>query len=887
MVCSIRRYLGTGLILPAEDRLHTVAGRLKQSCGLHAERTAIVSPGETLNYAQLWRRVSRLADALRTAGGTSPTRVALLFEQGSEALVGTLAAAVAGHCYVPLDANDPAERVQLILNACQAELLLHGSNLRQLVSQLKPNHCRQLTLEELAASHIPRRRKPTRFPVSDDLLYIFYTSGSTGRPKGVCQTNRNLLHFVDRYSETLSITEQDRLSLLYSLSFSAANMDIYGALLRGAALHLYDIRKKGLPGLPVWLNAQRISVLHTVPSVMRQLLALPGVRDRLDSIRIVDLGGEPLYNADAQAFQNAFPHDCRLINHLAATEASVIAQYEVPKAFSLDTLVLPVGGPASGIEVLIFDENGQEQAQGTSGDIVLRSEYLSPGYWAQPELSESVFFKDTADPAHRCYRTGDRGWMSHQGVLHVTGRNNDRVKIRGHSVELAEVEAALSSLGDTTEVAVAAMERQHGGTELHACVVGHPRSQADVEDWRKQLSSKLPSYMVPTRIHLLERLPRTASGKIDRKAVRAAINTEAVAIAPEKAPQDKLEAQISRCMCEVLQRAQIPPDRSFFDLGGDSLKLAELHVLLKELLGHAPDPRILIMQSSVNALLHWYRSSALRVAPAQRIAALNRTGAKPPLFLVHGLAGFAFITPDFLAVLGEDQPVYALQAKGLDGKVAPSVSVRSMAMDYLALVREQYPKGPLLLGGICSGGLIALEMACIEEQRGIGVPALLLIDPPPDLGLRFGLRRIKNALAGASDLLVLRWFKGAGSSSSTGMIKVRDRLSKRWSFNQLAIDLKDRGTFVAARQVRAWTRISLALHRSCAFSGTARVLCSEKRASQRTVASLLTGDSELFILPGTHKNALDARRTEFSKALNESMRALLTALPDIEDAPLG
>jgi len=341
----------------------------------HGDKIAVEFGDRVVRYRELQALAASIAAGL--PGREKETcRVALLFEDRIHALAATFGCLGAGHAFVPLDAADPEDRIAHILRDSEPVALLTDRGNLERARAVVPSGCRLVDIQEAAGT--PGPFAPVA-PGPDDLAYIFYTSGSTGRPKGVCQTHRNLLHFVACYCRKLGIGANDRLSLLYSLSFSAANMDIFGGLLSGATVSAYDMRQKGLPGLAGWLDDREITILHAVPTIFRKLAQGLEAGRRFERIRAIDLGGEAVSPQDVVLFAAHFPPDCLLVNHLAATEASVIAQYTVDPTRDYGGGMLPVGRCPDRVAVRIERPDGSEAAAQEVGRIVVASPFISPG----------------------------------------------------------------------------------------------------------------------------------------------------------------------------------------------------------------------------------------------------------------------------------------------------------------------------------------------------------------------------------------------------------------------------------------------------------------------------------------------------------------------------
>jgi amino acid adenylation domain-containing protein len=705
------------------SRLATITDRL-------AGKTAITEGDVHVSYGELDAAATTIAGHIAAAGRARPGFVCLLFQRKTAAIKSILGASRCGRAYVSLDAGDPDERLRFILQDSAPIAVLTERALLERERILRHAGCEIIDIDGLDAKD---EAQPLPAVSSDATAYVVYTSGSTGAPKGVCQTQRNLLFFADAYAKALEITETDRLSLVFSLSFGASNMNIFAGLLNGGTLCAYDMRRDGIPLLADWLDRERISVLHTVPTVFRELMNNLAPERKFAHLRAIDLAGESLFDSDVDLFRRHTQEGCSLVNQLGATEASVIAQHRVERRATPPAgRILPVGRSPEGLRVLIQREDGSEADRNEVGEIVVSSPHVSPGYWHRPELNASTFSADPVDPGSRRYFTRDLGRVDDKGNLHFLGRKGSRVKIRGHSVDLTEVEAALSACPGVTKAAVLAVGDgpQKEADRLVADLAAAEDSERNPLRIRRRLAKRLPSYMLPTVFLFLDALPLTSSGKIDRKAL-AAIEppTDRRNVEP---PLDDLERTIAGIFRELLKQAPIGRGDDFFLLGGDSLSVVELQTRLRDAFGVSLTN--LYHDATVSGIAAGIRANRALASAGPRsmpiLVPLREKGGKPPLFLIHGRLGQAFVSPHFLIVLGDDQPVWAFQARGLDGLQEPHATIEAMAADYLNEMRKRRPQGPYFIGALCVGAFIANVIARSLREAGETVLPLLLFDPP-------------------------------------------------------------------------------------------------------------------------------------------------------------
>jgi amino acid adenylation domain-containing protein len=349
--------------------------------------------------------------------------------------------------------------------------------------------------------------------------YILYTSGSTGQPKGVVQNHGNLLHHIRTYTNSLHISQDDRLTLLSSYSFDAAVMDIFGALLNGATVCLFNVREEGLDRLAAWLVRQEITIYHSTPTVYRCLVSSLTGQEQFPRIRMVVLGGEDVCRRDVDLYRRYFSDHCLLVNGLGPTESTLALQHVMNAQSVIVGNRVPVGFPVEDTEVSLLNGAGEEVAVYAIGEIQICSAHLATGYWQQPELTDAAFRPAAGDGKRRTYRTGDLGRRLPDGSIEFVGRKDGQVKIRGHRVELEEIETQILEHDGVKAAVVAVSEESAGERRLLAYVVpgeGHTLSASALH---RALSERLPAYMLPSAFVWLASMPMLPNGKVDRRAL--------------------------------------------------------------------------------------------------------------------------------------------------------------------------------------------------------------------------------------------------------------------------------------------------------------------------------------------------------------------------------
>ena len=547
------------------------------------DRIAVSTASREFTYDALNRTANRIAQAILAVDAEGEQRIALLLEQSDPLLAASILGILkAGKIYVPIDPSYPHARTTYVLEDSQAALIVTGSGNLSLAHELAGNERDVLNVDEIGPQLCDENPGLRAGP--DSIAYIIYTSGSTGQPKGVVHTHRNLLRYIRNYTNSWRIRPSDRITLFFSPSFSQSLMDIFSALLKGAALHPYDVKQEGLADLATWLIDGGITVFDSVPTLYRHFLDNLTGKEEFPELRLIRLGGEPVSREIVARTRKHFPGRV-LLNQLAATEASMIAQYPVDPETEIEGSSLPAGYPVDGVEVLVIDETGDEIGFGEVGEIVVKGRYLSSGYWRKPGLTQAAFKSDPSGGGKRLYHTGDLGRLRSDGCLEFLGRKDSRLKVRGHSIEVAEIEAALFDLGNAKEVAVTALELGQDDLRLVAYVVPRHGSLPSVSSLRTALAQTLPDYMIPSTFVSLQALPITPNGKLDRRALPKPDEKRPELESAYEAPRTQVEEVLAETWEEVLGLERVGVHDDFFELGGHSLLATRVVSRLRDAFG--------------------------------------------------------------------------------------------------------------------------------------------------------------------------------------------------------------------------------------------------------------------------------------------------------------
>jgi amino acid adenylation domain-containing protein len=545
---------------------------------LHPEQIAVTDAEFTLTYRDLNALANRIAHAILAVRGAESEPVALLVGSGAPIVAAMLGVLKAGKFYVPLDVSQPLARTVAVLTECRPALLIVDNERLTQVEALLAARTAGLPSLDLPLLNVEDlepglcEANPCLDITGTDLAYVLYTSGSTGKPKGVMQDHRYVVHLTKVYTSTGCIAATDRLALLYSPSFAGAVRDIYCTLLNGATLCSFEVKRAGLARLADWLRAQQITVCFAVATLFRHFCRQLTANDRFPSIRLIELGSETVHAGDVHLYRRYFPQEARLIVNFGGSEISPICQFPVDAGTLISAGTVPAGYAAEAIELLVWDEEGKPVAPGAAGEIVVRSRYLSRGYWGRADLTDAAFLPDPEGGERRLFRTGDLGRMLPDGCLLHLGRRDFQVKIRGYRVETAELEAFLTGTAGIRDAAVTAWVDASGEQNLAVWwVPSHREAAPSIKELRSRIAAALPDYMMPASFVRLDALPLTPSGKLDRRALP---DPRVVAQRPDAAhvaPQTPVERRLREIWSELLGSERIGIHENFFELGGNSL----------------------------------------------------------------------------------------------------------------------------------------------------------------------------------------------------------------------------------------------------------------------------------------------------------------------------
>ena len=494
-------------------------------------------------YGDIERRTNQLARAILDR--TQPGRgcVAYLVDHSPDMVICALAALKAAKAFLCIHPGMPPKAQHDIVSDAAPDLLLADAAHATAARGLVDDSSRILLLDDIDAGYSADALHVAVDP--GDPAAIFYTSGSTGRPKGVVKSHRTVLHRAWLCARYDGVNATDRQSLLTYCSFASSEADVFGALLNGATLELYDAASRGLGDLGAWIDARRITLLHPPVMLFRKYLEMIEGSGRHPSVRLVALAGQTVIGSDIEQWRHRFARSCALRHRFSSTEAGHIAVASVAPGETLAPGTVPPPRAVTDKSLLIVDEDGQPVEQGSAGELVVRSAFLADGYWRQESETAKYFRNDPDFSDQRLFYTGDIGRLSGDGSFEFIGRRDDQVKVRGYRVETREIEQALVLLPTVREAAVVTELRQDAH-QLAAFVVMEPGALFQAESLRAGLRPILPQWKIPGRIHALETLPLTATGKIDRPLLQQYLQAHRPAETGDDAPDGNADGLTAR-----------------------------------------------------------------------------------------------------------------------------------------------------------------------------------------------------------------------------------------------------------------------------------------------------------------------------------------------------
>ena len=663
---------------------------------------------KTLTYAQLDAQANQLAHTLVERGAGPGTRVGISLERSLEMLTAVLAVLKTGAAYLPLDPAFPKARLEFMAEDARIRILVTS---KSLAGKLETSAETVLADQPYTAVTIPLSRNVD----PSSIAYVLYTSGSTGKPKGVEVPHRAVLNLLHGMQAHVRLQANESLLAVTTLSFDIAMLELFLPLLvQGRVVIASRAQSADPQALRALLQQTKPALMQATPVTWRMLVETGW--SGADKLKVL-VGGERVTREIADALLQRASAVWNVYGPTETTIWSTICRLEN------DGQPISIGRPISNTTLYVLDAAGRLLPVGAPGELYIGGEGVACGYLNRAGLTAERFV-DNPFGNGKLYRTGDVVRYLPDGRLEMLGRNDGQVKVRGFRIELGDVETALAACPEVSAAAAVVLEAADGESALAGYFIPRPGVTADVAALRATLASRLPDYMVPTHLMALREFPLTPNGKIDRKALPP---PEAAPAEPQAGKgADALEIKLLGIWESTLGIHPIKPSDNFFDLGGHSVLAARIFARMEKDLGQSLPLATLFQAPTVESLASIIRKSEWKPMWSSLVP-IRPKGTKPPFFFVHPIGGNVLNFSGFCSHFGPDQPIYGLQARGLNGEEAPHTSVEEMAADYIKSIQPVQAEGPYYIGGFSAGGVVAFEMARQLQAMAqpVGIVALL------------------------------------------------------------------------------------------------------------------------------------------------------------------
>ncbi|PHV06089.1 non-ribosomal peptide synthetase [Janthinobacterium sp. BJB412] len=725
---------------------------LQSALAAQAARTpdapALLDARERLSYAQVRRQVHGLAAQLIATGVLPGDVVAVALPRSVRLSLAIMAVIEAGAAYLPLDLSYPDERLAYMLGDAAPRLLICQGDARERFGAMA-HSAALLSFDALLADAVDHPAPQVALTPAHP-AYLIYTSGTTGRPKGVLVSHGAIVNRIEWTQHMYQLGSADVVLQKTPSSFDVSVWEFFWPLMVGARLAMAEPEAHRDPqALAQAIILHGVTCLHFVPSMLAIFSAhartLAGRRGGVcPSLRLAFCSGEALSKAQAREFSDLI--GAQLHNLYGPTEAAVDVSYQPAFGAGLDGegLGVPIGRPVWNTQLRVLDRYLRPVPPGVAGELYLCGVQLAMGYLGRPELSASRFVADPFGDGGRMYRTGDVvRWLA-DGAVEYLGRADDQIKIRGQRVELGEIETVLLEQPGVANAVVHAvvlgaqaqrMESGEDHRQLVAYLVLRDGASLDAGAVRERLAQRLPAHMVPVACVELARLPLSANGKLDRKALPLPSLGAAAGAGAGRAPAAGLERVLAQAFAKVLEVERVGADDDFFALGGHSLLAMRLAAELRRVL-ERPVPVGQIMTAPTVArlaaqMLNEPQPGATAGGEGFEPVIQLRAGQGAPLFCVYPGSGFAWQYSVLSRYLSGTRPIVGLQSPRPHGLIATSVDMEQLLERQLRTVREIQPQGPYYLLGYSLGGTVAYGMAAKLRALGETVNFLGLLDTYP------------------------------------------------------------------------------------------------------------------------------------------------------------
>ncbi len=903
---------------PTEPLDDTWFGAVHEAVDTHATRApealAVRDRHDSWSYLDLSTRSNQLANLLMTNGVAKGDVVAIYGERNASLVWAMLGVHKAGAAVMMLDPADPPLRTAEHLRSIAPRGVISLSAIdepviAELLVELDIDaiiELPRLADADTAGGLAAASTDPVAVTIEpDDLAVVAFTSGSTGTPKAVLGRHGPLSHFIPWLAGRFSLTSQDRFSMLSGLMHDPLQRDVFTPLFLGGTICVPDPDGIGAPGwLSTWLRDEGVTVANLTPAMGQVLTESSDIGNdvgdgdqRVDCLRYGFFIGDALRRHDVAKLTELCPK-VTVVNLYGSTESQRALSYHVVKPDSAVAedlhpaiqrkSIVPLGRGMQGAQLVLQTAEGRQAGIGELAEICIRSPHLALGYRNDPGATAERFvsnpFVSEPTPQDRLYRTGDMGRYLPDGSVEFADRGDLQVQVRGFRVELAEIDAVWSEHEAVKQAATVASGATAGETtRLWSFVVARPGTDPDPTELLDHLRARVPAHMVPTDVLLLDDMPMTSSGKIDRRALVPPSRHSARTTSDAGPPRNETESLLVEIWQEVLELSPVGIEDNFFDLGGHSLAAVRAFARLERETGLRLPLTVLFEAPTIAQLATAIRDQGWE-SDWTSLVPIKTTGSRTPFFYVSPFQISVLSLSKLGQYLHDDQPLYGLQPQGIDGDnpddqsqgEPTQQSLEEIAAGYVEEMRLIQPEGPYRLGGHCAGSWVAFEMAQQLQAEEEQVGALLLVDsrppnfqPPKVSATRYVARRLS-----------MYWQSGRLRDAVSWKLRLfRQRmLTRKFGRENLKRQAVVRQAHYEAHQE----------YRSGTFDGDAVLIRSHEATVLKDKdwhlrwAELITGDMEQVVVPGTHAELLFEPNVQ---VLAAEVTKALAPPADSSDAP--
>ena len=698
----------------------TIQSLFEKAATTFKDQIAITFQDESISYSNLDIRADNLSRAILNRAADQQI-IGISTTRGINMIVAILAILKAGKAYLPLDPTYPEIRLSQIINDSDLHFCIAGAVENKFFQQLDLQ-----TIDFDLTYSLPVQPLTAQNPNG----YVLYTSGSTGKPKGVYMTQLALVNLIQWQMDNSIAGSESKTLQFAPLTFDVSFQEIFCTLCTGGQLILIDdVLRLNPDNLLDKIELRQINRIY-LPFVALQFLAetAASMQKFPKALKEVMTAGEQLkITPQIEQFFKAVP-DCILYNQYGPTECHVVTQLKLSGNPSAWPALPNIGTPVYRTAIYIVDENQEVLNPGETGELCISGASLAAGYLNKPELTDEKFVMLRLPNGNevRTYHTGDLARILPDGQIEFLGRNDDQVKIRGYRIEIGEVEAVLNRIPGIAQVVVTAKEDHNGQKRLVAYLASSTGSQ-DTAYVRSEIQSRLPAFMIPSVFVWVMEFPRTSSGKIDKKLLPAPDHLHSGDQSKYTAPQTATESIIVKLWEELLNVKEIGIDDNFFELGGHSLIAIQFMIQIEKANGHGLPLATLFEYPTVRTLSKLLDGQN-RPTTYTSLVPIKPDGSKTPIYIVHG-GGYNVLNFSGIGLhVDDEQPVFGIQAQGLDGIEEPMDNMKDIARYYIESILAQNPTGPYALAGYSFGGYVVIEMARQLRELGHEIKMLGIFD---------------------------------------------------------------------------------------------------------------------------------------------------------------